>query len=488
MMRWLAPLLLAVGCGSGDRNRGVPVVLYLRRAIPSSSSFSRVSIAAEDLGTLSPEPPTDLETRACGSVVAYTMTPGSVPVDGIQLDTVLARLWWYSGNHRAYVHLGAPGIDGPLAGAPVAAAPQDDPRRVGDFTLSTLRLPISRHLSQKQAGGLYLALDATSATVRVASCDSSRSMLVLNPPHATEQSDADGDGVHDLAELESATRDPFAADPEFLPCLPEGREDKAPAFSPPAIPTTSGRLERAIIEDNITISGRILAHSGPLEIQGSLRIEAGGLVLAPGAEGRDRRPVIRVRPGGSLEIMDGSVVAPEDPAMGFSIEVAENARLRVHDSRLLYLGMIEIRRDGGVGDHAAGLLINGEDAELLRSRFIGGFEAVRVQASGVHIEDNHFERNGVAVRAEGPGGSLIHNTSLADGTFLELFGEGTGWDVHDNVALHTLDRVFYLRDGGREAKFEDNDMIDVRRGWVVGGQGDGASQDSLEQPPRSHPG
>jgi len=446
--RYAALALLAAGCSAqtGARSGDDATVLYLREAVPAQgSSFDWVGTVTRDLGTLSPEPPASLERRSCGSVIAFAATPGTIPGASVVLDDVLVNVWWATGNQRAWLHLGAPGVTGALADAPLIAAPTGDPRRAGAYTQSTVRLPVGRTLERQQLDGLYLAIEATSAMVRMATCDAQPSMLVLNPA--------------DEVVLGGAV----PGTPED--CLSSLVEFTAPAFERPTLPTPGGRLDLSDVDDELLIEGEVLSQRGALVVRGSLTLRGAGLLLEPGDPGPRQHPIIHVREGGRLELMEGSVLGPMDAPRGFSIIAERGSTVRIHDSTLLYPGFVSIRDDGGREPWAAGVVARGDDLEVLRSRIVGGFEGLDVSGDGARIEGNRFERNGLSIRARGSGGRLADNISVADGTFVELWGEGEGWTVDGNVSVGAFDRAFHLPQGARGARFHDNGFVGTGNRW-----------------------
>ena len=437
-------------------------MLYLRQSQPEGgTAYDWVSPNARDLGSLSLEPPGSFEERTCGSVVAFGSSPGLLPEE-LQVDEVLFRLWWQTGMHRGYLALNAPGLTRPLAATALEATRRsgDDPYQVGDYSLASVRVPAGQLLGGQQLDQLYLTLDAAGGTLQVPSCPSFRSMVVLNPPSEVELAgrDADGDGQDDLEELQGAQRDPFGADPALQACLPSSRRH-LPELPRLDAPTATGALETDRIEGQRRIEGQILSHSGPLEVVGHLGLADAGLLLAPSGGRFEEGARILVRPGGSLAITQGSTIAAADPAWGFMIEIAEGAQLELTDSVLLFPGSIYLESGGRTRNDTAGLVLRDPRVTVRGNRFRHGLEAIRVQADGVRIEDNLFERNGTAIWASGRDGQVLGNTSVGDGSFLELEANAQGWQVSGNRAVATIDRVFCLRQTATGNTLRDNVIL-----------------------------
>ncbi len=446
-----------LACTQGTPGNGH--VLYLRQAQPEGgTAYDWVSPNARDLGSFSLQPPNAFEERTCGSVVAFAASPGLLPEE-LQVDEVLFRLWWQTGMHRGYLALNAPGLVRPLAATALEATGRDpqDPFQVGDYSLASLRVPANQLLKGQQPDQLYVTLDAAGGTLQVPSCPSFRSMVVLNPPSEAELAgrDADGDGHDDLQELQGAQRDPFGSDPPQQACLPTRRRS-LPELPRLEAPSATGELGTDRIEGQRRIEGQVLSHSGPLEVHGQLELAQAGLLLAPSGGRYEEGARILVRPGGSLAITQGSIIAAADPAWGFMIEISAGAQLELTDSVLLFPGSLYLESGGRTRSDTAGLVLRDARVTVRGNRFRHGLEAIRVQADGVRIEGNLFERNGTAIWASGRDGHVLGNTSVGDGTFLELEANAQGWQVSGNRAVATIDRVFCLRQTATGNTLRDN--------------------------------
>lgn len=474
----VGPLLLA--CGGGASSPGDERVLYLHEALPADgSSFGRVNPRTYDLGSLSTSPPQGMEIRACGDVVAFAGAAGVLPDEALEVREVLYRVWWYSGVGRGVFSLWAPDQGGGLGRLAVSscAVPVQDPAHEQGFFRTLARVPVGRTMTGRDLAQLHLLLDVASAQVVVGSCPGRASLMVLNPPpdEVLAARDSDGDGETDLAELRGGG-DPWRAE-DGAPCL----EHADPVVVPPLCPAPDVGAARAgptgVLADAQTWKGEVVRVEGRLEVRGHLRLEGTTLLLAPDRSGRAGLEVVS---GGTLEVVEGSVIAAVDPAEGFSLRARPGSTLRLLDSRFDHAGHIELDAQGNAD--RPGLVVETADAELRGNTIRWSLSALELLAGGLVVEGNTLEHTGTGVLVRAPDVVVRGNHATGGGVFVQVDEGAHRARIEDNVVERVVDTAIAVRDGAQEVVIRGNQLLDVHRALELRGARPIQVRDNLIRP------
>lgn len=462
----VACTLLATGglCVATLGCRGNPAperVLYLREAQPAAgSAFGRVNPRTFDLGSLSAAPPDRMELRACGDVVAFAGAPEVLPDKGIEVREVMYRIWWTSGVGRGLLSLWAPGQGGGLAAHPVSSCvvPTSDPAHEAGFFKTVARVPVGRTLSAADLAGLHVLLDVAGAYVVVGSCPGRASMIVINPPpdEVLAARDSDGDGTSDLDEL-MGTGDPWRAD-DGGPCLAHAD----PVAEMPHCPVATVQGEErdgGVLTGEQRWEDQEVRLRGPLRVEGTLRIVDSRVSLLPDDEGRAGIEVVE---GGRLEVVEGSLLAAADPAVGFSLRARRGSALLLEGSELQHIGTLDVDESGYA--RWEGVVIETSDAAVRGSTFRWGLSALELMGAGVVVEDNTFEHDGTAVLVRASGVVLRGNRSVGGGVFARVDAGADGALIEGNRLERTVDMGIKVLDGVSGVRIVGNHFEHVHQG------------------------